>query len=459
MPADLLDGDDVGVYTAGAGLTLTNSRFDLDPASVRQLAYDTEAELHAALDDDYLAATYTPDWLDLTGVPADLADGDDVGVYRAGAGLMLSGNTFLLDPAAVQDEAQAVCFDTEAELHAVLDDDYMPGNYAPGWTDIIGVPSDLADGDQNTTYVAGTGLNLAGNTFSLDTAAVRGLCFDTEAELTAALNDNYLATTYTPAWSTLTGVPADIADGDANTTYVAGTGLNLTGNSFSLNTATVQGVCYDTEAELTTVLNDNYLAASYRPPWGQLTGVPADIADGDQNTTYTAGAGLTLSGTQFAVSDAYLEATAQDVIDADASLVRTPRTRALSMMTAFFYRDGANQYVYQSASGVEYRLDFTGIGATQTMFSAGEKIALRRTAGADSRIYLDLTDMPGYACTLMGYDNDNARPGTYTATDGGNNAGSIWPTSGKPTMEIAREGNQTYVFESNESYIIMCVDP
>lgn len=34
-------------------------------------------------------------------------------------------------------------------------------------------------------------------------------------------------------------------------------------------------------------------------PWSGLTGIPAGIADGDDNTTYTAGAGLTLTGTQF----------------------------------------------------------------------------------------------------------------------------------------------------------------
>ena len=35
--------------------------------------------------------------------------------------------------------------------------------------------------------------------------------------------------------------------------------------------------------------------------WGELSGIPSDIADGDQDTTYTAGAGLTLSGTAFSV--------------------------------------------------------------------------------------------------------------------------------------------------------------
>ena len=36
-------------------------------------------------------------------------------------------------------------------------------------------------------------------------------------------------------------------------------------------------------------------------PWSGLTGVPGDLADGDDDTTYTAGAGLDLSGGEFSV--------------------------------------------------------------------------------------------------------------------------------------------------------------
>ena len=297
VPADLLDGDDVAIYEAGTGLTLNDTTFALDPDAVTALCFDTEAELRAALDDAYLAAGWRPSWADLDGVPADLLDGDDVGVYRAGPGIVLSGDTFLLDVAAVQDEAAGVCFDTEDELHAALDDDYLPIGYAPAWREILGVPADLADGDQDTRYTAGGGLTLVGTTFSLDNSAVRAQCFDTEAELTAALNDNYLPASYTPTWASLTGVPADLADGDQDTRYTAGSGLTLTGTSFSLDNSAVRAQCFDTEAELTAALDDNYLAASYRPPWGQITGMPADIADGDQNTTYTAGAGMRLTGT------------------------------------------------------------------------------------------------------------------------------------------------------------------
>ena len=94
----------------------------------------------------------------------------------------------------------------------------------------------------NDEYTVGTGLNLAANTFSLeDTAVTTGtygnatqtatFTVDQQGRLTAAGN-----TTITPAWTSITGRPTGLDDGDDNTTYTAGgTLLNLTGTTFSVN--------------------------------------------------------------------------------------------------------------------------------------------------------------------------------------------------------------------------------
>lgn len=87
-------------------------------------------------------------------------------------------------------------------------------------------------------------------------------------------------------WSGITGMPAGFADGvDNNTTYTAGAGLTLNGTQFAVVSDTVQ-------------LRVNGSCAAGRA-------IRAIAADGtvtcefDNNTTYTAGAGLTLNGTQF----------------------------------------------------------------------------------------------------------------------------------------------------------------
>ncbi len=109
-------------------------------------------------------------------------------------------------------------------------------------------------------------------------------------------------------WGNLAGVPAGFADGaDDDTTYSAGLGLMLTGTRFSADPLYLEdrarAACYDTPAELQAELDSVYAPASHPTPWTTLTGVPAGFADGmDNDTTYSAGAGLSLSGVnEFAV--------------------------------------------------------------------------------------------------------------------------------------------------------------
>ena len=128
----------------------------------------------------------------------------------------------------IETAAQNVCFDTVDELRAELDGIYEGAGTATSWNDLLDVPADLLDGDDNTdsdtTYTAGTGLTLSGTEFAIDDAA-----------LVAALGDDYLPVSYQPAWDDLTGIPSDIADGDDDTTYDAGDGLTLTNGTFALD--------------------------------------------------------------------------------------------------------------------------------------------------------------------------------------------------------------------------------
>ncbi|MGX1930746.1 beta strand repeat-containing protein [Flagellimonas sp. 2504JD4-2] len=128
-------------------------------------------------------------------------------------------------------------------------------NIAPDWANITNIPADIDDGDDDTTYAAGTGLSLTGTTFSVDNANIA------------------------PDWANITNIPADIDDGDDDTTYAAGTGLSLTGTTFSVDNANIA------------------------PDWANITNIPADIDDGDDDTTYAAGTGLSLTGTTFSVDN------------------------------------------------------------------------------------------------------------------------------------------------------------
>ncbi len=84
-----------------------------------------------------------------------------------------------------------------------------------------------------------------------------------------------------PDWTNITNIPAGFADDtDDDTTYTAGTGLTLTGTTFSADNANIA------------------------PDWTNITNIPAGFADDtDDDTTYTAGTGLTLTGTTFSVNN------------------------------------------------------------------------------------------------------------------------------------------------------------
>lgn len=85
------------------------------------------------------------------------------------------------------------------------------------WGDVNNIPADVADGDDNTEYTAGTGLSLNNNVFSIAASYLLPQCSTTGN---------------IPKWNGTTYICA--ADND--TQYTAGTGLDLTGTSFSVET-------------------------------------------------------------------------------------------------------------------------------------------------------------------------------------------------------------------------------
>ena len=146
------------------------------------------------------------------------------------------------------------CYNTEGELTGALDDTYVPilGSYCPAGSALRGFDADdspICEDDDQLTQ-----------------ATVEGWCYNTEGELTGALDDNYvpILASYCPAGSALRGFDADDSP--------------ICETDDQRSQATVEGWCYNTEGELTGLLDDNYvpILGSYCPAGSALRGFDAD---------------------------------------------------------------------------------------------------------------------------------------------------------------------------------------
>ena len=199
------------------------------------------------------------------------------------------------------------------------------------------------DNDSNTTYSAGSGLTLTGTTFSVGTGQITnsmiadnavtsakiaaGAITNTNISGSAAIDLSKIAL---PSASVNNGKvlksngTAWIADTDINTTYSAGAGLTLTGTVFSVGAGQITGSMIADNAITSTkiaagaITNTNIsnsaaidLTKIALPAASSNSGkvlksngtawIAGDDNNTDTNTTYTAGSGLTLTGTAFSV--------------------------------------------------------------------------------------------------------------------------------------------------------------
>ena len=202
--------------------------------------------------------------------------------YTAGNGLNLSGTEFSVDTGVVQEKLTAGSnVQINGNTISATDTTYSAGSNVQ----INGTTISATD----TTYSAGSGLSLNGTEFSVDTGTI-------QQKLTAGsnvqINGSTISatdTTYNVFDTTTDGlVPKSGAntakylkgdgtwDTPAGTSYSAGTGLTLTGTSFSVDNPLTAPIAADENKVLTvTDANGNYGWAS---PTGKRVYVTASEA-------------------------------------------------------------------------------------------------------------------------------------------------------------------------------------
>ena len=264
--------------------------------------------------------------------------------------------------------------------------------------------------DTNTEYTAGTGLTLSGTTFSLT-----GSHFD-------------------GAYSSLTGAPA-LFDGaysslTSTPTTLAGYGITDSYTNSHVDAHLNNGGSVSNGYILSWNGSDyNWIANSGTPAWANITNKPTSIAGygitdtffsgafsaltskpttlagygitdaTDTNTTYSAGAGLTLTGTEFTLSAAHFDG-------AYASLSGKPTT-----LGGYGITDGYNN------SAVNAHLNSAGASTGQILSWTGTDFNWIANSGTPA--WANITNTP---TTIAGYGITDAFDGAYASL------------SGKPTL-------------------------
>lgn len=194
--------------------------------------------------------------------------------------------------------------------------------------DNVAISSSNVISATDTTYTAGTGLSLSGTTFNhsnsitaLTTESLRKVKYDAQGHITgsSAVVKKDITDLGVPADNTTYTAGTNVAISSSNvisatdTTYSAGTGLSLSGttlnhsNSVSaLTTAGLRKIKYDAQGHITgtsTVAKSDITAL----------GIPA------QDTTYTAGNGITISSANVIAAKKGFDYRVGDVIITSAN--------------------------------------------------------------------------------------------------------------------------------------------
>jgi len=179
------------------------------------------------------------------------------------------------------------------------------------------------------TYYAGTGLSLAGTTFSLNTSGASAGSYGPPADVTGndgtTMNVPYFTV---DAYGRITSIQNKVFTAKGNT-YTAGSGIALNGSAFSVAASGATAGSYGPSANVTGNEGTTISIPAFTVGAdGRITSVSNKVYT-SKNSTYSNGAGLNLSGGVFSLALSGVTAgtygPSADVTGSDGSTILIPQ--------------------------------------------------------------------------------------------------------------------------------------
>ncbi len=199
--------------------------------------------------------------------------------YTGGTGITITGSTIAANTGIASWNANQIQGRTLA-------------NTAPssgqvlGWNGSMWAPTSVSAGN---TYTAGTGLTLTGSSFSANTTTALWNASQLQGR---SVSGTMPAANQVLKWNGTSWAPA----ADNGGSYSAGTGISLTGTSFSANTTTALWNASQLQGRN---VSSSSPSSNQVLKWNGSAWAPS----ADNNTSYTAGSGLSLSGSSFSANN------------------------------------------------------------------------------------------------------------------------------------------------------------
>ena len=336
-------------YTAGTGISI-----DGNNAISSTITQYTDANAQAAF---------------TAGANIDITNGiisstDTNTEYTAGTGISIDGNNAISSTITQYTDANA-----QAAFTAGANIDITNGI--------------ISSTDTNTEYTAGTGISIDGNN-AISSTITQYTDANAQAAFTAGANIDIT-----------NGI---ISSTDTNTEYTAGTGISIDGNNAISTTITDTNTFRTVQADGTAIGDTEILNlvggtnVTLTENAGEIT-----ITSTDNNTTYTAGTGLSLSTTTFNLNHLGF----QDLSDPNSDRF-------------IFWDDSESKIDWLSAASL---FDIVGLSPDDDNFIVGNGTNFITESGATARSSLGLGTMATQDNTSVNIDGGNIDGSTISTSD------------------------------------------